>query len=100
MKTETFSYLPPMTRSQIERQVAYILEQGWMPVVEYTDRIDPAQTYWHWWRLPLFRSPAVEDVMAALDACRQQHPDAFIQISAFDHKRQGQTQSFVVYRPE
>lgn len=100
MKTETFSYLPPMTREQIARQIEYILNQGWMPVVEHTARIDPAQTYWHWWKLPLFRSPTVQDVMNAIDACRSAYPNEYIQISAFDRVRQGQTQSFVVHRPE
>ena len=34
-KYETFSYLPPMTADQVNRQIAYAIGQGWNPAVEH-----------------------------------------------------------------
>ena len=96
MKTETFSYLPSLTREQIERQVAYMLENDWMPAVEYQERVDPEITYRYWWRLPLFSGATVPEVMEAVEACRAEHPDAIIWISCFDREHQTQALSFAV----
>lgn len=52
MRTETFSYLPPLTDEQIEKQIAYILRNGWIPAIEYTDRPGPTNHYWTLWKLP------------------------------------------------
>ena len=96
MKTETFSYLPSLTREQIERQVAYMLENGWMPAVEYQERVDPEVTYRYWWRLPLFSGATVPEVMEAGEGCRAERPDAIIWISCFDREHQTQALSFAV----
>ncbi len=34
---ETFSYLPPLTDSQIAKQVDYIISNGWTPCLEVAD---------------------------------------------------------------
>ncbi len=34
---ETFSYLPPLTSDQIARQVDYIVGNGWVPCLEFSD---------------------------------------------------------------
>ena len=99
-KTETFSYLPPLTREQITQEIQYILDQGWIPGVEYTPEIDPADSYWHWWKLPLFNAQTPEEVLAEIDACREAHPDCFIKVTGYDNSKRGQMQGFVVYRPE
>jgi ribulose-bisphosphate carboxylase small chain len=96
MKTETFSYLPTLTREQIERQVTYMLDNDWMPAIEYQERVDPATTYRYWWRLPMFRGSTVADVLDAVAACRAEHPDAIIWISCFDREHQTQALSFAV----
>ena len=31
---ETFGFLPPMTQEEIYDQIAYIIAQGWSPVIE------------------------------------------------------------------
>lgn len=99
-KLETFSYLPPMTREQIIQQIQYILNQGWLPGLEYASEIDPANSYWHWWKLPMFNAQSPEEVLAEIDACREAHPDCFIKITAYDNRRRGQMQGFVVHHPE
>ena len=32
---ETFGFLPPMTQEEIYDQIAYIIAQGWSPVIEH-----------------------------------------------------------------
>ena len=34
---ETFSYLPPMTDEEISKQVDYIIRQGWIPCLEFSE---------------------------------------------------------------
>ncbi len=100
LKVETFSYLPPLSREEIRQEIQYILDQGWIPGVEYTPRIDPAESYWHWWKLPLFNARTPEEVLAEIDACHEAHPDCFIRITAYDNHQSRQMQAFVAYRPE
>ena len=100
MRTETFSYLPPMTDEQIGKQIAYILRNGWIPAIEFTDRPGPGNHFWTLWKLPLFEATTVDEVMAEVKACREAHPDCFVKIVGYDSRRQGQTLGFIVYRPE
>ncbi len=99
MYTETFSYLPPMTRPEIEKQVQYILDHHWIPGIEYTPELDPYNSFWHMWKLPFFDATQVADVMKELDACQKANPDSFIKLTGYDNKRQGQVLSFVVHKP-
>lgn len=99
MRTETFSYLPPLTDEQIEKQIAYILRNGWIPAIEYTDRPGPTNHYWTLWKLPLFEATTVEEVMAEVKACREAYPDAYLKIVSYDSQRQGQTLGFIVHQP-
>jgi ribulose-bisphosphate carboxylase small chain len=99
LHTETFSYLPPLSREDTELQVRYILANGWIPGIEYTDRPDPADSYWQFWELPLFEATRAEEVLNALDECRAAHPGAFIRITGYDNIRQGQVLAFVAERP-
>ncbi len=32
---ETFGFLPPMSQDEIYDQIAYIIAQGWSPVIEH-----------------------------------------------------------------
>ncbi|MER3399347.1 MAG: ribulose bisphosphate carboxylase small subunit [Chloroflexota bacterium] len=99
IRTETFSYLPPFTEEEVERQIEYILRQGWTPMVEYTDRPGPDNRYWRLWKLPLFTAKGPAEVMAELRACREANPDCYIKLVGYDPKRQLTVVSFVVYRP-
>ena len=100
MYTETFSYLPPMTQAEVEKQVQYILDHNWIPGIEYTEKLDPYNSFWHMWKLPLFDAQTVEDVMQELEACKQANSDCFIKLTGYDNKIQGQVLSFVVHKPE
>ncbi len=98
-RTETFSYLPPMTRDQLAAQVAYALRNGWIPAVEYTRQPGPDIRLWDLWKLPFFDVASPEPVLQEADACHQAHPDAYVRIVAFDPAAQIQRLSVVAYRP-
>lgn len=99
LRTETFSYLPPMTEEQVIAQINYVLENGWIPGIEYTYKPDPRNSFWNFFELPLFDAKAPEDVMEAVNACRAAHPGAYVKLTGYDNKRQAQVLAFVVERP-
>lgn len=100
MKTETFSYLPPMTAAQVVSQIEHILREKLIPGIEYTDRPAADNSYWSMWKLPLFRVEKPEDILAEIEACKAQNPSCYIKLVGYDSTRQGQVLSFVVYRPD
>ncbi|MGL5081593.1 MAG: ribulose bisphosphate carboxylase small subunit [Microcoleaceae cyanobacterium] len=96
---ETLSYLPPLTDAQIDRQIQYMVEQGFIPAVEFNETSDPEQHYWTMWKLPLFSVSTVREVMAEIQACRQQYPKCFVRVVGFDNIKQCQVLSFIVHKP-
>jgi len=98
LRLETFSFLPPLTSDEVRRQTEYVLDQGWLPIVEYTQR--PAESLWSWWKLPMLDDPSPDDVVAELETCAAAHPDAYVRLVGFDPlERQAARVAFVVHRP-
>ena len=99
----TFSFLPDLTDEQIEAQIHYALRNGWAISVEYTDDPHPRNAYWEMWSLPLFDlRPEQSDVaMREVKACREQHPNHYVKVIAYDarYTRQTTALAFVVNRP-
>ena len=100
MKTETFSYLPILTREQIEKQIQYFLNNGWIIGIEYSSHPGPALAFWDWWKLPLFNMRSANEIMIEIESCKANHSKSFIRITSYDNARQSQAMSFVVHRPE
>lgn len=96
----TFAYLPPLSREEIARQIQYILNQGWIPGIEYAREEELDADFRHWWKLPLFNASSVEEVLAELDACREAHPDSYIIVTGYNPKRQHMGIDFVAYAPQ
>lgn len=96
---ETLSYLPPLTDVQITRQVEYILEQGFIPAIEFNESSQPEQHYWTLWKLPLFKARTAKEVLAEVDECRSEYRECFIRVVGFDNIKQCQVLSFIVYKP-
>jgi ribulose-bisphosphate carboxylase small chain len=98
-----FSFLPDFTDEQIEAQIKYSLSNGWSISVEYTDDPHPRNPYWEMWNLPLFDlTPEQSDVaMREVLDCREQHPNHYVKVLAYDARRGRQTTalSFIVGRP-
>ena len=100
MRLETFSYLPTLTDAEIEGQIRSVLDRGLVIGIEHTRTPSAYDHYWTLWKLPLFGvdDPAV--VLEEVDACRREHPDAYIRLNGYDSRRQGQVLAFVVHEPE
>jgi ribulose-bisphosphate carboxylase small chain len=96
---ETLSYLPPLSDAQIAKQVQYILDQGFIPAVEFSEDSSPEQHFWTLWKLPLFKARSVQEVMVEVDGCRTEYRDSYIRVVGFDNIKQCQVLSFIIHKP-
>ncbi|MEY3404428.1 MAG: hypothetical protein RLZZ86_4050 [Cyanobacteriota bacterium] len=88
---ETLSYLPPLSDAQIAKQVQYILNQGYIPAIEFNETSEPTELYWTMWKLPLFGAKS--------QGCRSQYSNCYIRVVGFDNIKQCQVLSFIVHKP-
>ena len=97
----TFSYLPDLTDEQIGRQIQYALDHGWPISLEYTTDPHPRNSYWEMCGLPMFDIRDAAAVMGELRRAREEHPSAYIKLTAYDARygRQTTALSFIVARP-
>jgi ribulose-bisphosphate carboxylase small chain len=97
----TFSYLPPLTDSQLRAQVQYALDNEWALSVEFTDDPHPRNFLWDMWGLPMFdmRDPAA--ILLEVQRCRDAYPSRYVRVNAYDRRlgRQTTALSFIVQRP-
>ena len=96
---ETLSYLPPLTDQQIAKQIQYMLDQGFIPGVEFQADPVPTDHFWTLWKLPLFSARTPQEVLTEVRECRSEYPNSYIRVIAFDNIKQCQTMSFIVYKP-
>ncbi|MBA3922323.1 MAG: ribulose bisphosphate carboxylase small subunit [Nostocaceae cyanobacterium] len=96
---ETLSYLPPLTDAQISKQIQYILNQGYIPAVEFNETSEPTTFYWTLWKLPLFGASSTQEVLNEIQACRSQYNNCFVRVVGFDNIKQCQVLSFIVHKP-
>ncbi|MEM1369429.1 MAG: ribulose bisphosphate carboxylase small subunit [Cyanobacteria bacterium P01_H01_bin.15] len=96
---ETLSYLPALSDQQIMRQIDYMLEQGYIPAVEFQKDPNPADHHWTLWKLPLFDCSNSQQVVNEVRECRSEYSDSYVRVVGFDNIKQCQTMSFIVYKP-
>ncbi len=96
---ETFSYLPPLTDQQIAKQIDFMIDQGYIPGIEFEKDPDPTLHHWTLWKLPLFDARSSQDVLNEVRECRSEYSDCYIRVVGFDNIKQCQTVSFIVYKP-
>lgn len=96
---ETFSYLPPLSDQQINRQVQYILNMGYFPAIEFSETSDAEMYYWTMWKLPLFNANSPSEVLNEVQQCRSEYPNCYIRVVGFDNIKQCQVLSFIVHKP-
>jgi ribulose-bisphosphate carboxylase small chain len=96
---ETLSYLPPMTDQQIAKQVQFMLDQGFIPGVEFEESPDPYTHFWTMWKLPLFSANSAQEVLNEVRECRSEYSNSYIRVIGFDNIKQCQTMSFIVHKP-
>jgi ribulose-bisphosphate carboxylase small chain len=98
----TFSYLPPLSDTQIKAQVQYAIDNDWALSVEFTDDPHPRNFLWDMWGLPMFdmRDPAA--ILLEIQRCRDAYPARYIRVNAYDRRlgRQTTALSFIVQRPK
>ena len=96
-----FSFLPDLTDTQIEKQVAYAMNKGWAMNVEWTDDPHPRNNYWELWGLPLFDVKDTATVMFELNEARKSCASGYIRINAFDasYGVESCVMSFITNRP-
>ncbi|SEN56454.1 ribulose bisphosphate carboxylase small subunit [Nitrosomonas marina] len=97
-KFETFSYLPPMDKKQIKKQVEYIVKKGWNPAIEHTEPEHLMDNYWYMWKLPLFGETDVARILAEAEACHKANPNNHVRLIGYDNFAQSQGTSMVIYR--
>ncbi len=97
-KFETFSYLPEMEKSQIRKQVEYIVSKGWNPAIEHTEPANAFDHYWYMWKLPMFGETDVDRILAEAEACHKAHPGNHVRLIGYDNFAQSQGASMVIYR--
>jgi ribulose-bisphosphate carboxylase small chain len=96
---ETFSFLPPLSDAQIAKQVQYILDQGYIPAIEFSEQSEPTQHYWTLWKLPLFSATTTTEVLNEVRSCRSEYGHCFVRVIGFDNIKQCQVLSFIVHKP-
>ncbi len=96
-----FSFLPDLTDAQISAQIEYCLRNEWAVAIEYTDDPHPRNTYWNMWGHPMFDLEDAAGAMMELKECRENNPEHYIRINAFDSTKGWETirLSFIVGRP-
>jgi ribulose-bisphosphate carboxylase small chain len=97
-----FSFLPPLTDEQIEKQIQYALDNNWPISLEYTDDPHPRNSYWDMFGLPFFDLKDAKAVLQHVHKAREVHANAYIKLNAFDARlgRQTTALSFIVHRPK
>jgi ribulose-bisphosphate carboxylase small chain len=96
---ETLSYLPPLTDQQIAKQIQYMIDQGYIPAVEFEKDPKPTDYHWTMWKLPLFAVSSPQEVLNEVRECRTEYSDCYIRVIGFDNIKQCQTMSFIVHKP-
>ena len=97
-RSETFSYLPPMTPDRMRKQIAYLISRGWSPAVEHTEPEKSFSSFWYLWKLPFFGEKSIDRILAELEACHRANPTHHVRLIAYDNYTQSQGTAFVVYR--
>ncbi|XP_030521295.1 ribulose bisphosphate carboxylase small subunit, chloroplastic-like [Rhodamnia argentea] len=110
-KFETLSYLPPLSREKLLREIDYLLRMNWIPCLEFElekgfvyrdNHKSPGYydgRYWTMWKLPMFGCTDPLQVLKELDEAIKTYPKSFIRIIGFDNRRQVQCISFIAYKP-
>jgi len=98
----SFSFLPDLTDTQIEKQINYCISKGYALNIEWTDDPHPRNSYWELWGLPLFDIKDSASVMFELQEARKLSAPGYIRINAFDSSYgvESCALSFIVHRPD
>ena len=94
---ETFGFIPKLTAEEVQKQIAYIIANGWSPAIEHEVPENAMDHYWTMWKLPFFGETNMANILGELEACRRSYPDHNIRLIGYDPYTQSQPVCFVVY---
>ena len=94
---ETFGFLPKLTAEEVQKQIAYIIANGWSPAIEHETPENAMDHYWTMWKLPFFGETNLGNILAELEACRRTYPNHHVRLLGYDAYTQCQEHCFVVY---
>ncbi len=94
---ETFGFLPRMSATEVQAQVAYIIASGWTPAIEHEHPDNAFDHYWTMWKLPFFGEGNMDNVLTELEACHRAFPGHHVRLTGYDNYTQSQGSCFVVY---
>ena len=94
---ETFGFLPKLSAEDVQKQIAYMIANGWSPAIEHEHPSNSMDHYWTMWKLPFFGETNMANVLAELEACRRAYPDHHVRLIGYDAYTQSQPVCFVVY---
>ena len=94
---ETFGFIPKLSAEEVQKQIAYMISNGWSPAIEHEHPSNSMDHYWTMWKLPFFGETNMANVLAELEACRRAYPDHHIRLIGYDAYTQTQGVCFVVY---
>jgi len=106
-KAETLSYLPQLSNPEIEKQISYMIRNGWTPALEMSEdgdvylntRMGPGyydNRYWSQYKLPMFGCTDPYQVVAEIENCKREYPTAKVRVIAYDSVKQVQAAAFMV----
>ena len=94
---ETFGFIPKLSAEEVQKQIAYMISNGWSPAIEHEHPSNSMDHYWTMWKLPFFGETNMANVLAELEACRRAYPDHHVRLIGYDAYTQSQPVCFVVY---
>ena len=97
-----FTFLPPLTDTQITAQIKYALDNNWAIGIEYTDDPHPRNTYWEMFGRPMFDMKDPAGILLEINNARKTFPNYYIRVTAFSSIRgvESVTMSYIVNRPD
>lgn len=105
---ETFAHLPPLSNAQIQAQAAHVINEGYVPSIEYAENPNSSDFYWQPWSLEGairrdaagHAKPLTPEVLTAqIDACSHRHPYAFVRLTAYCPRLRNTALTFVAKTP-
>ena len=105
---ETFSFLPPLSPTQVEAQMRLALTKGWVPMVEFLENPSQADVYWRQWPIQPARRAvdgtpeplSATHLHGQLEACARRHPYATVRLTAYDPTTRLTRLSFIAKTPQ
>lgn len=96
---ETYSFLPPLSQTQIDAHIDQLIERKLVPLIEYNDMDNHIFSLWNLWHLPKGATPTKLLIKKMLGQCAQNNPNAYVRLSGYNKAERKHSMSFIVHSP-